>query len=126
MAHCGAGRYLIGEAMYGGRVSDSFDRRALITYLDEFMGDFLFDTFQPFHFFHNDVVDYKVPTYTGSRDEYAAAIEALPLNQSPEVGLRRRPTPLFPVVGCVVVSFHCRVTKSRGGGSSSTLLLNLN
>lgn len=41
-------RYLIGEAMYGGRVSDSFDRRILTTYLDEYLGDFLFDTFQPF------------------------------------------------------------------------------
>ncbi|KAL2608311.1 hypothetical protein R1flu_026884 [Riccia fluitans] len=28
-------RYLIGEAMYGGRVSDSFDRRILATYLDD-------------------------------------------------------------------------------------------
>ena len=26
-------RYLIGEAMYGGRVSDSYDRRILNTYL---------------------------------------------------------------------------------------------
>ena len=43
-------RYLIGEAMYGGRVSDSFDRRILNTYLDEYLGDFLFDAFQPFHF----------------------------------------------------------------------------
>ena len=44
-------RYLIGEAMYGGRVSDSFDRRILTTYLDEYLGDFLFDAFQPFHFY---------------------------------------------------------------------------
>jgi hypothetical protein len=43
-------RYLIGECMYGGRVTDSFDRRVLITYLDEYMGDFLFDTCQPFYF----------------------------------------------------------------------------
>jgi len=49
-------RYLIGEAMYGGRVSDSYDRRILNTYLDEYLGDFLFDTFQPFHFFQNDEV----------------------------------------------------------------------
>ena len=48
--------------MYGGRVSDSYDRRVLITYLDEFFGDFLFDTFQPFHFYHNEHVDYKVRT----------------------------------------------------------------
>ena len=53
-------RYLIGEAMYGGRVSDSFDRRILTTYLDEYLGDFLFDTFQPFHFFQNEEVDYEI------------------------------------------------------------------
>ena len=36
-------KYLIGEAMYGGRVTDDWDRRVLITYLEEYMGDFLFD-----------------------------------------------------------------------------------
>jgi len=36
-------KYLIGNAMYGGRVTDDNDRRTLITYLDEYMGDFLFD-----------------------------------------------------------------------------------
>ena len=41
----GSLKYLIGgEAMYGGRVTDDFDRRVLITYLNEYMGDFLFDT----------------------------------------------------------------------------------
>jgi dynein heavy chain len=30
-------RYLIGEAMYGGRVTDSYDRRVLVTYLEEYM-----------------------------------------------------------------------------------------
>ena len=43
-------KYLIGEAMYGGRVTDNFDRRILITYLDEYMGDFLFDSNNPFAF----------------------------------------------------------------------------
>lgn len=36
-------KYLIGEAMYGGRVTDDYDRRVLVCYLDEYMGDFLFD-----------------------------------------------------------------------------------
>jgi len=36
-------RYLIGEAMYGGRVTDDWDRRIVNTYLAEFMGDFIFD-----------------------------------------------------------------------------------
>jgi len=51
--------------MYGGRVMDNFDRRVLITYLNEYMGDFLFDTFQPFHFYvsPDGAVDYCVPQY---------------------------------------------------------------
>lgn len=41
---------LIGDAMYGGRVTDDNDRRVLLTYLDEYMGDFLFDANTPFMF----------------------------------------------------------------------------
>ena len=52
-------RYLVGEAMYGGRVSDSYDRRVLVCYLEEFLGDFLFDAFKPFSFFQNDQVNYR-------------------------------------------------------------------
>ncbi|CAM6084343.1 unnamed protein product [Calypogeia fissa] len=79
-------RYLIGEAMYGGRVSDSFDRRILSTYLDEYLGDFLFDRFHPFHFFTSDdkLVDYKLPEY-GPKENYTTYIDSLPIVQSPEV-----------------------------------------
>ena len=28
-------KYLIGEAMYGGRVTDDYDRRVMMTYLNE-------------------------------------------------------------------------------------------
>ncbi|KAK5648316.1 hypothetical protein RI129_003208 [Pyrocoelia pectoralis] len=77
-------KYLIGEVMYGGRVIDDFDRRIVKTYMDEYMGDFLFDTFQPFHFYHDKTVDYVIPV-EGSKDDYIAAIEELPLVNSPEV-----------------------------------------
>jgi len=43
-------RYLIGEAMYGGRVTDNKDRRVLMTYLEEYFGDFIFDSNQRFFF----------------------------------------------------------------------------
>ncbi|PNH08033.1 Dynein-1-alpha heavy chain, flagellar inner arm I1 complex [Tetrabaena socialis] len=76
-------RYLIGEAMYGGRVSDSYDRRILTTYLDEYLGDFLFDTFQPFRFYTCKDYEIAIPQ-SGGRDVYLKAIEALPLVQSPE------------------------------------------
>ena len=46
----GSLKYLIGDAMYGGRVSDNMDRRVLVTYLSEYMGDFLFDACQKFYF----------------------------------------------------------------------------
>lgn len=59
--------------MYGGRVIDEFDRRIVRTYMNEYMGDFLFDTFQPFHFYHDDVVDYIVPI-DGDKESYISKI----------------------------------------------------
>ena len=70
--------------MYGGRAIDDFDRRVLKTYMDEYMGDFIFDTFQPFHFYHNEAVDYVIPS-DGTRDHYLDYIEQLPLSNTPEV-----------------------------------------
>lgn len=55
--------------MYGGRVIDDFDRRIVQTYMDEYMGDFLFDASQPFHFYHNEHVDYAIPEAV-SRQEF--------------------------------------------------------
>ncbi|XP_052023863.1 dynein axonemal heavy chain 10 [Apodemus sylvaticus] len=80
----GSLKYLIGEVMYGGRAIDSFDRRILTTYMDEYLGDFIFDTFQPFHFFRNKDVDYKIPA-GDVKDKFVEAIEALPLANTPEV-----------------------------------------
>uniref|UniRef100_UPI00358FF8E4 dynein axonemal heavy chain 10-like n=1 Tax=Myxine glutinosa TaxID=7769 RepID=UPI00358FF8E4 len=65
----GSLKYLIGEVMYGGRVIDSFDRRVLTTYMEEYFGDFIFDTWQPFHFFCNKDVDYYIPE-SGEKDNY--------------------------------------------------------
>ncbi|KAK2497325.1 hypothetical protein MC885_009648 [Smutsia gigantea] len=77
-------KYLIGEVMYGGRAIDSFDRRILTIYMDEYLGDFIFDTFQPFHFFQNKEVDYKIPI-GDIKEKFVEAIEALPLANTPEV-----------------------------------------
>ncbi|XP_004753142.1 dynein axonemal heavy chain 10 isoform X1 [Mustela putorius furo] len=80
----GSLKYLIGEVMYGGRAIDSFDRRILTIYMDEYLGDFIFDTFQPFHFFRNEEVDYKIPV-GDVKEKFVEAIEALPLTNTPEV-----------------------------------------
>ncbi|KAI8420260.1 hypothetical protein MSG28_008800 [Choristoneura fumiferana] len=77
-------KYLFGEVMYGGRVIDDYDRRVVGTYMEEYMGEFLFDKFQPFHFYHDSVFDYVIPP-DGERDEYIEFIDLLPLANSPEV-----------------------------------------
>jgi hypothetical protein len=66
-------------------VSDSFDQRVLTTYLEEYFGDFLFDTFQPFRFYVGRDGDSMGLPPTGPREVYTRAIDALPLVQSPEV-----------------------------------------
>eukprot|EP00898_Chlorokybus_atmophyticus_P006649 jgi/Chlat1/6986/Chrsp56S00523 len=78
-------RYLIGEAMYGGRVSDSFDRRILTTYLDEYLG-----------------VDYMVPAH-GPHENYTSMIDTLPIVQTPEV---------FGLHPNADISYYTNATKS--------------
>lgn len=81
----GSLKYLIGDAMYGGRVSDEMDRRVLSTYLEEYMGDFLFDKNSKF-FFSQEGFEYTLPNDTSkSIDEYTQYIESFPLSNSPAV-----------------------------------------
>lgn len=70
--------------MYGGRVIDSYDRRVSETYMDEYFGDFLFDSFQPYHFYRDKEVDYVIPP-EGELEDYRKFIEGLPLVNTPEV-----------------------------------------
>lgn len=63
---------------------DNYDRRVAKIYMDEYFGDFLFDTFQPFHFYKDNEVDYVIPS-AGDKDQYCEFIEELPLVNSPEV-----------------------------------------
>ena len=77
-------KYLIGEAMYGGRVTDDFDRRTLMTYLDEYMGDFLFDKNHEFFFAETYNYKYSLPQFI-DKDSLAATQGALPNADSPVV-----------------------------------------
>ncbi|KAH8295402.1 hypothetical protein KR018_010894 [Drosophila ironensis] len=79
-------KYLIGEVMYGGRVIDDFDRRITNCYMNEYMGDFLFDEFNQFHFYEDDNVDYCLPDEeTVLKEDYIAHIDKLPLVNKPDV-----------------------------------------
>lgn len=76
-------KYLIGSAMYGGRVTDDFDRRMMLTYLDEYMGDFIFDKNHQFQF-SNLHEKFVIPD-DGPYDMYLKWISDLPSVYSPEV-----------------------------------------
>jgi dynein heavy chain len=77
-------KYLIGEAMYGGRVTDDYDRRVMMTYLAEYMGDFIFDVNQKFYFAKSENFDYEIPE-EGPFDNYVKAINEMPITYSPEI-----------------------------------------
>ena len=76
-------KYLIGEAMYGGRVTDDYDRRVLVTYLDEYMGEFLFDANQPYYFSRIGY-DYEIPKVE-TYELFVKSLNDIPLYNSPEV-----------------------------------------
>lgn len=69
--------------MYGGRVTDNMDRRVLMTYLEEYFGDFIFDTNQKF-FFSRAGADYVVPDEP-TFDLTIEWIDELPLFTAPGV-----------------------------------------
>lgn len=56
--------------MYGGRVIDDFDRRITRIYMGEYMGDFLFDSFQPFFFYKDEHVSYSIPKEASTKEEF--------------------------------------------------------
>jgi dynein heavy chain len=78
-------KYLVGNAMYGGRVSDDMDRRILTAYFDEYFGDFLLCDGQKFHFstLHET---YTVPNVeSGKLDEYICHVNYMPSTTKPAV-----------------------------------------
>lgn len=69
--------------MYGGRVTDNRDRRALECYLEEFLGEFIFDSNQKF-FFSKINYDYVIP----NEESYEANLEfidSIPIFTAPGV-----------------------------------------
>lgn len=69
---------MIGEVQYGGRVTDDFDKRLLNTYAHVWFTDSIFQ--DSFKFY----VGYQIPKCTQIAD-FRAAIEELPLTDTPEV-----------------------------------------
>ena len=64
--------------MYGGRAIDNYDRTVLNTYMNEYMGDFIFDTFQPFYFHRTAETAYYIPT----ANKEQAPLSGLPIKEA--------------------------------------------
>jgi dynein heavy chain len=71
---------MIGEVQYGGRVTDDFDKRLLNTYAHVWFTDALFQ--DSFKFY----TGYQIPRCAQIAD-FRAAIEELPLTDTPEVSI---------------------------------------
>ncbi len=67
---------------------DDFDRRVVNIYMDEYMGDFIFDTFQPFHFYKDDKVDYFIPKPSTDKEEKKVEEKKTKANTSKKDGIR--------------------------------------
>jgi dynein heavy chain len=70
--------------MYGGRVTDDWDRRILMTYLEEYMGDFLFDKNRDFFFAKTPDYDYIQPV-NKTLEGFLNTVNDIPLINSPIV-----------------------------------------
>ncbi|EKX36467.1 hypothetical protein GUITHDRAFT_97557 [Guillardia theta CCMP2712] len=73
-------RYLIGEANYGGRVTDNWDRRLVTTYLESWYSETLFDTE---NFKLSSLPTYYIPE-DGPLQSYKDYVAQLPNFDAPE------------------------------------------
>ena len=71
-------RYMFCEVHYGGRVTDDYDRRLLLTYGKVWFGDHMF--LDNFSFYKG----YEIP-HLKTIDDYRNSIETLPLIDTPDV-----------------------------------------
>ncbi|OEH75760.1 dynein heavy chain 10 related protein [Cyclospora cayetanensis] len=76
-------RFLIGEIVYGGRVTDEYDRRVLVTYLEEYLGEFIFDSYRRFSF-SKAPFSYTLPSDNSSAG-HIEFIKGMPASSNPEV-----------------------------------------
>lgn len=70
--------YMLGEVMYGGRVTDDFDKRLLVTFTNVWFNETLLSTSFEFH------KGYRVPM-SRNLHTYTDYINSLPASDTPEV-----------------------------------------
>ena len=127
----GSLKYLIGDAMYGGRVSDEMDRRILVTYLNEYFGDFMFSDTLKFYF-NRDGFDLPLPKFkTKGIEELHMSVDSIPINTGPAVfGLHHNAEIGYlmersKILCSTMVSLQSRTAEVEGAASKEQLLISL-
>lgn len=113
-------KYLIGEAMYGGRVTDDYDRRTLITYLDEYMGDFLFDKNKEFIFAKTHQYSYRLPEFADKEQMMKSLSDLLPNDSPLAFGLHPNAEITYYTNDANNLWINSLMMQSLGGGSGNS------
>jgi len=74
-------RFIVGDINYGGRVTDPWDRRLLLSLLGRFLSPSVLTEGSPLA----SRGDYRVPAPWGGLQEYRQAINILPMHDAPEL-----------------------------------------
>ncbi|RHY30280.1 hypothetical protein DYB32_004445, partial [Aphanomyces invadans] len=113
--------YVTGEINYGGRVTDEFDRRCLLTNLQRFYSAATVDDDAPGRFFTTTSQVYFAPGYCTTASQFRDFIELLPGHDAPGVfGLHENANIVFQTQETNALFNTAMALQSRGASASST------
>ncbi|RHY56775.1 hypothetical protein DYB38_003577, partial [Aphanomyces astaci] len=116
--------YVTGEINYGGRVTDEFDRRCLVTNLQRFYSPVILDDNGPARFFTRSSELYFAPTQCHTAVAFRDFIELLPSHDTPDLfGLHENANIVFQTHETNALFVTALDLQSRGATSASSVSL---
>ncbi|RHY80269.1 hypothetical protein DYB30_013442 [Aphanomyces astaci] len=116
--------YVTGEINYGGRVTDEFDRRCLVTNLQRFYSPVILDDNGSARFFTRSSELYFAPTQCHTAVAFRDFIELLPSHDTPDLfGLHENANIVFQTHETNALFVTAMDLQSRGATSASSVSL---